>query len=140
MGPGSRFAWPGRQKMSPELADLLMLALRMAVAAAFVVSASFITEHSGPVIGALIATLPISAGPSYVFLALDHDATFIAEGALASFPVNAVTMFYCLAYVLLAQRQSAVVSVGGALLVWGALATIERLFSWTLLGGFIANA
>ena len=34
--------------------------------------------------GALVATLPISAGPSYVFLALDHDAAFIAEGALAS--------------------------------------------------------
>ncbi len=41
----------------------------MAVAAAFVVSASVITERSGPVIGALVATLPISAGPSYVFLA-----------------------------------------------------------------------
>ncbi len=126
--------------MSPDLSFILLLGLRMALAAALVVTASMITERSGPVIGALIATLPISAGPSYVFLALDHDATFIAEGALASFPVNAVTMFYCLAYVLLAQRQSAVVSVGGALLVWGALATIERLFSWTLLGGFIANA
>ncbi|MFN5406092.1 MAG: OsmC family peroxiredoxin, partial [Bradyrhizobium sp.] len=31
---------------------------------------------------ALVATLPISAGPTYVFLALDHDAAFIAEGAL----------------------------------------------------------
>ena len=36
------------------------------------------------VIGALIATLPISAGPSYTFLALDHDAAFIAEGALSA--------------------------------------------------------
>ena len=69
--------------MSPELIIILMLALRMAIAAAFVVSASVITERSGPVIGALVATLPISAGPSYVFLALDHDAAFIAEGALA---------------------------------------------------------
>ena len=60
--------------MSPELTFLLTLALRMAITAAFVVSASVITEKSGPVIGALVATLPISAGPSYVFLALDHDA------------------------------------------------------------------
>ena len=65
----------------------------MAVTAAFVVSASVITERSGPAIGALVATLPISAGPSYVFLALDHDAAFIAEGALASLPVNAATIF-----------------------------------------------
>src|ERR1700753_4121410 len=101
--------------MSPDLSFALLLALRMALAAALVVTASAITERSGPVIGALIATLPISAGPSYVFLALDHDAAFIAEGALASFPINAVTMFYCLAYVLLAQRQNALVSVGGAM-------------------------
>ena len=93
--------------MSPDLHFILLLALRMAVAAAFVVTASFITERSGAVIGALIATLPISAGPSYVFLALDHDAAFIAEGALASFPINAVTMFFCLTYVVLAQRRSA---------------------------------
>jgi hypothetical protein len=66
--------------MSAELAFVLMLGLRMAITAAFVVTASIVTERSGPVIGALIATLPISAGPSYVFLALDHDAAFIAEG------------------------------------------------------------
>jgi hypothetical protein len=126
--------------MTPDLAFLLSLALRMAVSAAFVVTASMITERSGPVIGALIATLPISAGPSYVFLALDHDAAFISQGALASFPINAVTMFFCLTYVVLAQRQSALVSVGGAIVVWIALAALERLFSWTLLGGLIANA
>ena len=80
-------------KMSPELTFILTLVLRMAVTAAFVVSAAAITERAGPVIGALVATLPISAGPSYVFLALDHDAAFIAEGALASLPINAATIF-----------------------------------------------
>src|ERR1700753_1114586 len=119
--------------MSADLHFLLTLALRMAIAAAFVVTTSIIAERAGAVIGGLIATLPVSAGPSYVFLALDHDAAFIAESALASFPINAVTMFYCLAYVFLAQRRSAVVSVGGALVVWIALAAVERLFSWTLL-------
>ena len=96
--------------MSPELIFILTLALRMAITAAFVVSASVITERSGPVIGALVATLPISAGPSYVFLALDHDAAFIAEGALASLPINAATIFLGLTYVVLAQRHSALVS------------------------------
>src|SRR3954464_1293213 len=80
--------------MSPDLAFILTLALRMAVTAAFVVSASVITERAGAVIGALVATLPISAGPSYVFLALDHAAGFIAEGALASLPINAATIFF----------------------------------------------
>jgi hypothetical protein len=126
--------------MSPETAFLLMLALRMAITAAFVVTASVITERSGPVIGALIATLPISAGPSYVFLALDHDAAFIAEGALASLPINAATIFLGLTYVVLAQRHSGLVSWACAAVVWIALAFGVHLIHWSLLGGLIANA
>ena len=87
------------------------LALRMAVAAAFVIAASMITERSGPAIGALVATLPISAGPSYVFLALDHDAAFIAEGALASLPINGATIVMGLVFVTLAQRRGVHVSL-----------------------------
>ena len=126
--------------MSLDLAFLFTLALRMAVTAAFIVTASIITERSGPVIGALVATLPISAGPSYVFLALDHDAAFIAEGALASLPINAVTIFLGLTYVVLAQRQSAVVSCLSAVAVWIALASVIRMIHWSLAGGLIANA
>src|SRR3978361_2194682 len=126
--------------MSPELAFLLTLALRMAVTAAFIVTASIITERGGPVIGALIAPLPISAGPSYVFLALDHDAAFIAQGALASLAINAVTIFMGLTYVVLAQRWNAVVSTGGAIAVWIVLAALTRMISWSLASGIFANA
>jgi hypothetical protein len=126
--------------MSPELSFLLILVFRMAITAAFVVSASVITERSGPVIGALIATLPISAGPAYVFLALDHDAAFIAEGALASLPINAATIFLGLTYAVLAQRFSLWVSAGAAIIVWLALATVIRQFQWTLPAGVIVNA
>src|SRR5580765_8346641 len=112
--------------MSPELTFLLSLGLRMAIAAAFVVSASIATERSGPVIGALVATLPISAGPSYVFLALDHDAAFIAEGALASLPINAATLFLGLTYAILAQRHGALLSCFTAVAVWITLAAIIR--------------
>src|SRR5438477_1441965 len=119
-------------EFSPELAFTLTLALRMAVTAAFVVSASVITERSGPVIGALVATLPISAGPSYVFLALDHDAAFVAEGALASLPINAATIFLGLTYVVLAQRRSAIVSCLAAVAVWVALAAAVRTIQWSL--------
>src|SRR6516164_5890 len=108
--------------------------LRMATAAAFVVSASFVAERAGPVIGALVATLPISAGPSYVFLALDHDAAFIAQGALASLPVNAATIFLGLTYVLLAQRHGLLVSAGSA------LAVLLHSLDLSLAGGLIANA
>jgi hypothetical protein len=125
--------------MSADLAFVAILILRMAITAAFVISASVITERSGPVIGALVATLPISAGPSYVFLAMDHDAAFIAQGALASLPINAATMFLGLTYILLAQRNNVVVSLGTAVIVWFALAYLIRLIDWTLLGGIAVN-
>src|SRR3978361_1480862 len=118
--------------MSPDLTFLLTLALRMAITAAFIVPASVITERSGPVIGALIATLPISAGPSYVFLALDHDAAFIAEGALASLPITAATIFLGLTYVVLAQRHGALLSTAAAVTVWVGLASLVRSFHWSL--------
>jgi hypothetical protein len=125
--------------MSPDLVFILTLVLRMAVTAAFVVSASVITERSGPVIGALVATLPISAGPSYVFLAIDHNAAFIAEGALASLPINAATIFLGLTYVVLAQRHNAIVSWCGGAAVWFALAALSRTVHWSLAGGVAVN-
>jgi hypothetical protein len=125
--------------MSPEPIFLLTLALRMAITAAFVVSASMIAERFGPVIGALVATLPISAGPAYVFLAIDHDAAFIAEGALASLPINAATIFLGLTYVVLAQRYNAIVSWGGAAIVWIALAALSRTVHWSVTAGVAAN-
>src|SRR6185436_1132887 len=100
--------------MNFDLSFLLVLALRMAITAAFVIAASIITERSGPVIGALVATLPVSAGPSYLFLALDHDAAFIAQGALASLPMNAATILMCLVFVHLAQHRGLIASLGPA--------------------------
>ncbi|MGY4315091.1 hypothetical protein [Bradyrhizobium sp. JR3.5] len=126
--------------MSADFAFLSSLTLRMAVSAAFVVTASIITERSGPAIGALIATLPLSAGPAYLFLALDHDATFIAKGAEAGLAINAATMIFCLTYVMLAQCRSALLSIGGAVVVWIVLAALEGFVTWTLLKGFLANA
>jgi hypothetical protein len=125
--------------MSPELAFVLSLALRMAVAAAFVVIASMITERSGPAVGALVATLPVSAGPSYLFLALDHDDAFIAQSALASLPMNAATILMCLVFVHLAQHRGLVASLAAGLAVWFVCALAVRAFDWTLVGGILFN-
>ena len=125
--------------MSPDLAFILSVALRMAVAAAFVVSASMITERAGPAIGALVATLPVSAGPSYVSLALDHDDAFIAQSALASLPMNASTILMSLVYVHLAQTRSLSVSLAAGISVWFVFAFLVRAFEWTLAAGIAVN-
>ena len=126
--------------MSPELAFLLSLVLRMAVAAAFVVIASMITERSGPAIGALIATLPVSAGPSYIFLAIDHDDAFIAQSAVASLPMNAATVLMSLVFVSLVQRCGLLISLVAGFGMWVAGAIAVRAFDWSLAGGILFNA
>lgn len=125
--------------MSPDFHFLLVLALRMAVTAAFLVTAAAVTERSGPVIGALIATLPISAGPSYIFLAMDHDAAFIAQSTLASIPAVAGTTFYALAYIFAAQRFGLFVSLACGLAAWLVCAIIVRQTAWSLAGGIAFN-
>ena len=125
--------------MSSDLTFVLVLALSMLTAAAFVVSASMIAERTGAVIGALVATLPISAGPSYVFLALDHDAAFVAQGALASLPMNSATIFMSLAYAVLAQRQRMIVSAATAVAVWLGVATLIHSVDWSLAAGIAVN-
>jgi hypothetical protein len=109
----------------------------MLTSAAIVVGASLIVERSGPFLGAMIATLPISAGPAYVFLATEHSADFIAASALAGLPVTAATVVYMVIYAAIAQRRGVVVSIGAALAVWTVSVSIILQGQWTL-GGALA--
>jgi hypothetical protein len=109
------------------------LVLKMAVTAGFVVAAAMVTERAGPIVGALVATLPIAAGPAYVFLELDHDSAFISQSALGSITAHTATGVFSLAYVLLAQRRGMAISVLGAIGVWFAAALLLRSVEWTFL-------
>lgn len=53
--------------MSPELVMWFVLAMKMAVTALVVTTATIVAERLGATVGALVATLPVSAGPVYVF-------------------------------------------------------------------------
>lgn len=126
--------------ISPDLAFILPLLLRMAVTAAFVVTASIVTERSGPVVGALVATLPVYTGPVYVFLALDHDNAFIAASALAALPINAVIIAYGLIYLMAAQRHGVVVSFATAMFAWLVFASLTHTVTWSLGSALAVNA
>lgn len=126
--------------MSPELLFILSLLAKMAVTALFLVVATFAAERAGPVVGGMISTLPISAGPVYVFLAFDHDAHFIAASALGSFAINAAICIFALVYAALAQRRNLLLSVAPAMLVWFIVAAIVRSVAWTTASALLANA
>ena len=119
--------------MSPDLYFALTLIVKMAVTAGFVVAATVTAERAGPVVGGLVATLPIGAGPVYVFLAMDHDPHFIAQSAIASLAINAANASLAIVYSLLAQKRSLTVSLCGAFAVWIVFALVIRSVDWTFL-------
>jgi hypothetical protein len=126
--------------MPPDLYFALTLFVKMAITAAFVVAATVTAERAGPLVGGLVATLPISAGPVYVFLALDHDAHFISESAVASLAINAANVAFAVIYCALAQRRSLAISLGGTYVVWILLTAIITASHWSLGPAILINA
>jgi hypothetical protein len=125
--------------MASDLDFATILAIRMIITAGFVLAATVTAERAGPLVGGLIATLPLAGGPVYVFLALDHDSHFIAAGALNTLAINAVNVVFALTYALLAQRRSLLVSLSLALAAWIALAVATYAVPWTLLTAIVLN-
>ena len=128
-----------RTAMSPDLYFALTLIVKMAITAGFVLAATVTAERAGPLVGGLVATLPIGAGPVYVFLALDHDAHFIAQSAVGSLAINAVNVLFATIYVLLAQEASLFASLSTALLAWAALAFVVHWVHWTVASALAVN-
>lgn len=116
------------------------LLAKMSVTAAIVVAASLVAERLGPFLGGMVATLPVSAGPSYIFMAMEHGPDFIERSSLAGLAVNAGVSVFIVAYAVLAQRRGLLVSLCSALMLWAlAVWTIAR-FEWTLAGAVALNA
>jgi hypothetical protein len=115
------------------------LAVKLVLTAGIVVSASLAVERAGPLVGALIVTLPVTVWPAYVFLSLDHSAAYIAASAQSSLAATAASAPFMLLYVVLAQKRSVVVSLAGAISCWVLLAVLVRAVAWTTAGALILN-
>jgi len=125
--------------MSSDFVFWLALAVKLVLTAGVVVTASFVTERAGPLIGALVVTLPVTVWPAYVFLSLDHDTTFIAASVVGGLAMNAVSGIFMLIYIVLAQRCGLAVSLLTALASWLILAVLARFVPWTATISILAN-
>lgn len=118
--------------MPPETLFWLGLALKIALTAGIVVTASFVVERTSPFIGALIAALPTGAAAAYIILAVEHPPAFIAQSAIASIAANAITALFMLVYAALARRHGLLVSLLPALAIWFVGALFIRWAGWTI--------
>lgn len=112
--------------------------VRAVLTALLVLSASVLANRLGPFWGGLVASLPVSAGPTYVFLAIDHDPGFIAASALASAATNAATGAFLIAYGVL-TRHGRVASLGVATAAWLAAAFAIGQVAWSPATALLIN-
>ena len=96
----------------------LTLFVKMTVTAAFVLAATVTAERVGPLIGGLVATLPISAGPSTYSSRSTTTRNSSRKAQWQTLAINAVNVIFALTYAMLAQTQSRAISMAVACLVW----------------------
>ncbi|MDP4023986.1 hypothetical protein Q8W71_15250 [Methylobacterium sp. NEAU 140] len=123
--------------ISPVLVAALVRAL---TTGCVVVLASTLAEAAGPFWGALILSLPVSAGPAYVFMALEHDGAFIAGAALNGFAANAATGLFLIVYAWRAPATGSLRALGTAAAAWLAAAVPIAAWAWTPPTAFLLNA
>lgn len=104
----------------------LEIGAKMVSAALIVVLASVAVERAGPLLGGLMASLPVSAGPAYVFLATEHGAAFIATSVPASLASLGATAVFALVFAALARRHGRTLSTLCAICAWAAVVTPLR--------------
>lgn len=112
--------------------------VRAVATALLVLSASVLANRLGPFWGGLVASLPVSAGPTYVFLALDHDPGFVSASALTSAATNGATGAFLIVYGLLARR-GLVPGLAGAIAAWLAAAVVVAHTAWTPATALLLN-
>ena len=78
----------------------------------------------------MIATLPVSTGPVYVFLAIDHGAQFVSDSALMSVASTAAIVAFVAGHAVAAQRSSTLRSLVLATLAWLMVALLLQLRDW----------
>lgn len=118
---------------------ILSLLIKAVSAAAVVVTATYIAERAGPFWGAIIACLPISAGPACVMLAMEQPADFISQSALLSFATNAAMALFIAVMAVLASRIRGWFALFAATAVWAAGAFAIHAVEWTVALAMIVN-
>jgi hypothetical protein len=110
--------------------EWLPLIVKALITALIVMSASAVAEALGPVWGAIVASLPVSAGPAYVFLAMQHGPDFVAASALNSAAANAGTGLFLITYAVLAKRIPPWPSLAVAVALWLAVCLPLQHLAW----------
>ncbi len=116
------------------------LGLKLLASAATVVVASLTAERSGPLGAALIASLPVSAGPAYVPARARPRRPIHRPHAQASLIGLPATVAFIVIYAYLARRFGLAISLLTAMAFWVAVADILLRLSLPLTAALVLNS
>jgi hypothetical protein len=108
------------------LPAVVVLALKLILAPAFVVGASLVGRRFGPRVGGLVGGLPVVGGPILLVLAVVHDDAFAARAASASLLGLISLAAFVVAYGVTAQRRTWPLAL---LAAWSAFLGLTALFA-----------
>jgi hypothetical protein len=118
---------------------LPLLITKVVITALVVVGISAAIERSGPVLGGVLMGLPITAGPGYVFLAIESTPHFVAQSALFSFGIVSANIAYVTIFLLAVRRFRPFTTCVIALAGWFACALLVLEISSSLVASFALN-
>lgn len=95
-----------------------LLLTRMVATAIIVIGVALVVGRLGPVIGGVLAGLPIVFGPGFYFLVSQASPTFVLDAASASLLTLCATQIFLLAFVAIAQRATPLGSLMVAVSAW----------------------
>lgn len=113
-------------------APYLGLLARVSLIAMFVMLVTVLAERLGPFLGAMVASLPLYTGPTYLMLALEHDVPYLLAATVGSIAICGATPVFALAYCVLSRSWGMWVSLFGSLAAWTACAVIVQSNQWSL--------
>lgn len=99
-------------------ASMRMIMVRFAATAFVIIAVTLSVELFGPLIGGVLAGLPITVGPGFFFLADLAGPAFISRAASYAVLSLCATQGFLLAYILIANRWRPWTALGGALASW----------------------
>lgn len=101
--------------------------VRMVATALVIIVVSWSVQLLGPLIGGVLAGLPITMGPGFYFLIAQAPAPFVSQAAAYTILSLCATQSFLLAYIVIARRGTPWAALLAALAAWSGLALLLRL-------------
>ena len=98
----------------------------------------YLAQKSGSLATSIFMTLPVVAGPSFIFLAFKEEQEFLATAALYTFAFSSLVFIFTSVFTIcIAYQKSYYKALATTSILWGILSSLMQLIEQTLLTSII---